>query len=280
MDFLKQPYPYFHKGKELLRNGILIMIFAFLFEYLLEPFQQTPSERLFSNLIISLIHAGNGAVIYLILFSIIALFINDDDWKVYKEIIVLAILLLFVGIGGFFVREIIYDNPHNASLKYLVEEIRNTYLVGSILLFIIITINYRIRNHKNQIIADQMNIEFSAGGSDQNKIEIKANISADHFELIPSQLLCVKSDGNYLEFHIQNGSESQKLLKRLTLQSASQQLAKFPYIIKTHRAFLVNLQQLENVKGNAQGYQLAVKNLDFNIPVSRAHIEAFNRMVG
>jgi DNA-binding LytR/AlgR family response regulator len=113
-----------------------------------------------------------------------------------------------------------------------------------------------------------------------NELLLKAGIVSDNFEINPSHIICIKSDGNYLEFFVKDNDGFKKHLKRMTLQSAIDQLRSELYIVKTHRAFLVNTQHLKNVEGNAQGYQLTLYHLDFKVPVSRTHLNSFNRLVG
>lgn len=278
MTFLKQPYPFFHQGKNLLTIAILILTFAFFFEFLLEPFNVVRSEHYFSYWIISLLHSVNAAFIY-ILFSLAASqIINEEDWKIYKEISFFMILFFLIGSGQYFLREIIYDNPFNTSLRYLVEEIKNTYLVGTIILFIISVINLNFLTKRNRQRAEKITVPKKETESNADTVQIKAQLISDHFVFHPADLLCIKSDGNYLEFFLKNGSQPTKKIKRMTLKSAEDQLSEFPFIIKTHRAWLVNIQQVEKVSGNAQGYQLDVKTLAFQVPVSRSHIESFDRV--
>jgi len=42
--------------------------------------------------------------------------------------------------------------------------------------------------------------------------------------------------------------------------------------MKCHRAFLVNIANIEQAKGNAQGLRLQLKHTDDEIPVSRNYI--------
>ena len=39
--------------------------------------------------------------------------------------------------------------------------------------------------------------------------------------------------------------------------------------LRCHKSYIVNLSNLKKVTGNAQGYKLVFKYLDFKIPVSR-----------
>lgn len=276
---LHQPYPFFHKGRELLRNTLLIVSIGFLFDYLIEPFNVNRAEHRYAYWVICLAHTGGAAVAYFVYSSIVGLFIHEDDWNVKKGMLYSMGLLLMIGILNFFWRDVIYDNPHNFSLRYFIEEIKNTFLVGSLILFFIMTINFNLQSRKNKLQASHFH-QPNAPEEASVLIPIQAAIPSDNFKLDPAQLLCIRSDGNYVEFYLREGNETKKLIKRLTLQSAADQLADFPFIQKTHRAFLVNTRHVGKVEGNAQGYQLTIDHLQFSIPVSRGHIAPFNAALG
>jgi len=66
-------------------------------------------------------------------------------------------------------------------------------------------------------------------------------------------------------------------LKRLPLKDFEIQLKAYPYILKIHRSYIVNLKAIKFISGNAQGYVLHLKNYpQKTIPVSRSKIKAFN----
>ena len=61
---------------------------------------------------------------------------EDTHWNLGKEILHISIILFLIGIADFLIRDVIYTNPNNWSLRYLWEEVRNTFLVGLLLQFI------------------------------------------------------------------------------------------------------------------------------------------------
>lgn len=110
-------------------------------------------------------------------------------------------------------------------------------------------------------------------------IYIQTQLKQDNFELDPATLLFAKADRNYVELHLYENGHKTKALKRMSLRSLEQQLNGISHIVKTHRSYLVNLQFLESVSGNAQGYHLKMKHLDVPILVSRTLIPDFeNRL--
>lgn len=276
---LSQPYPFFHKGKELLRNTMLIFVIGFCFDYFFEPFHVNRAEHNYAYWVICLAHVGGAATMYFIYSSVINQFVDDEEWTLGKNAMFDIGLLFLIGVLNFFWREVIYDNPNNVSLHYFIEEIRNTFLVGALILFMIVTINFNLLRRKNQMQAEHLH-PTKEGAISGALVPIQAAIPSDNFELDASEVLCIRSDGNYVEFYVQEGEHTRKLIKRLTLQRAADQLADFPFIQKTHRAFLVNTRQVKRIEGNAQGYQLTIDRLPFSIPVSRKHIDQFNAVMG
>jgi DNA-binding LytR/AlgR family response regulator len=107
-------------------------------------------------------------------------------------------------------------------------------------------------------------------------IAIKTQVQSENFEINPKELICACAAGNYVEIYTSEAGVMQKSLKRLTLQGLYDQLKDYEYILKTHRAFLINTAYINEVKGNAQGYQLMVDHIDFSVPVSRKHLKSFN----
>ncbi|MEQ9403476.1 MAG: LytTR family DNA-binding domain-containing protein [Cyclobacteriaceae bacterium] len=264
----------------MLRTGGLIFLVGFLVEYLMEPFQRDYNEHVYSYEIISLAHIGVAVAIYFLYFLIINPFVKEEEWTRMKELKVIFVMLFFIGVGEFFIRFIIYKPLAGIGMHQFGEEVLHAYMMGSLLFFVISTINLQWTNRHNQAMAGRfVPDDHSDWNENQERISIKAGVAGDDFDVIPSEILYVRSDGNYLEFFVKNGEVPEKLLKRLTLQSAGEQLNEFPYIVKTHRAYLVNTQHLKGVTGNAQGYQLALNGLDFKVPVSRTHIHAFNHLM-
>ncbi|MGF1636110.1 MAG: LytTR family transcriptional regulator DNA-binding domain-containing protein [Cyclobacteriaceae bacterium] len=227
---------------------------------------------------ICLIHAGLVTSIALVYFFLLETILKAyDQWTIGKEFLHVGFVLLIIGIGNFLIRDVIYNNPNNWSLGYLLEEIRNTFLVGMLIMIIFVPINYILRLQRN--IHDSMNLKTLQNSLVEkdafSTLAIKTQVNADDFELIPESLIMARADGNYMELFIDSKGKAEKLVKRMTLKEFEGQLAHLPFILKTHRAYLVNLQKVLATKGNAQGFQLKVNGLPEHVPVSRSMIATF-----
>lgn len=62
---------------------------------------------------------------------------------------------------------------------------------------------------------------------------------------------------------------------RNTLKNMEDQLLDIHSIMRVHKAFIVNLDQIQEINGNAQGYQLTMGDEKIKIPVSRTYMKKF-----
>jgi DNA-binding LytR/AlgR family response regulator len=108
-----------------------------------------------------------------------------------------------------------------------------------------------------------------------NNIEIIAENQKDRLQLPVKDLLFIQSEGNYISIFHKEETEIRRSLLRNTLKNIEKELGSFsPPLFKTHRSYIVNLDLVENIKGNSQGLQLYLSELDDFVPVSRSYINS------
>jgi DNA-binding LytR/AlgR family response regulator len=108
-------------------------------------------------------------------------------------------------------------------------------------------------------------------------IFIKAHVKIDDFYFNPNDLLFAKAEGNYVTLNILKDGHLKTELKRISLKQFEQQLTEFPNLIRCHRAYLINLQQVIKFSGNSQGYLTYFNGTADKIPVSRAYLDVFDQ---
>jgi hypothetical protein len=275
--YLKEPYPYYYScQKRLILFLLLVSILSFCFSYFFEPFDINEAEHKINSIWILVIHAIVPIPIAYIYISLMNRNINNElAWTLGKEIFNLAIILLLIGIVDFLIRDLIYTNLNNWSFQYFWEEIRNTFLVGSLLLIIILPLNLErlISKHTSSLKKLASN---TTKESNTVLVSIKSSVSNENFELEIKSFLFAKVESNYTEVFTLSTDGIKKALIRITLKELEEQLKPFSCIFKTHRSYLVNLNAIASISGNAQGYQLLIKNSLIRVPVSRSNIASFN----
>tara|TARA_R110000868_G_scaffold103912_4_gene285915 strand:+ start:1928 stop:2788 length:861 start_codon:yes stop_codon:yes gene_type:complete len=274
--YFKEPYPYYYSNTKRVIGLLLFICFlSFCFSYFFEPFEINKVEHRINGIWIMLLHSFIPFPIAFIYLRILNMSVKEDThWNLGKEVLHISMILLLIGIADFLIRDFIYTNPNNWSLQYLWEEIRNTFLVGTLLQFILLPLNLERLIKKHTISSKKIRIETFDVYKNREDIVIQTQITTEIVNLDISTFLFAKVESNYTEIH----TKSQKILVRLTLKELEEQLTRFTFIIKTHRSYLVNLYHVVDVSGNAQGYLIKLKDSTTPLPVSRSKIEKFNNV--
>ena len=266
-------YPFYYDIKTSIIISILVFVLSTLFSILFEPFEVNYKELKFSFLFISIIHSAVSFIVFMSSVFVLNVFRdNKNDWKLKNEFSFLFLVLLIIGISQFLIRDLIYLKEDNWSFKYLVEEIRNTILVGGLLIFVITSIN--IERLKNIYIKKGKDLDSTLNATlnkVEKHIEIKTQVISDDFTLNLNNFLYAKSDKNYLEIYLE---DNLVLLKRITIKSFEEQLSYCANICRVHRSYIINLKIIIKVTGNSQGLQLWINDKDY-VPVSRKLIPEF-----
>ncbi len=96
---------------------------------------------------------------------------------------------------------------------------------------------------------------------------------------IIDNLLFVKADGNYIEVYTNENNNLETKLYRASIQSVEDKLVDYPFIMRTHRTYIVNVNNIAYTKGNARNYHLFFDETDINIPVARSRFKKFNEIL-
>ncbi|HYC29313.1 MAG TPA: LytTR family DNA-binding domain-containing protein, partial [Chitinophagaceae bacterium] len=102
-----------------------------------------------------------------------------------------------------------------------------------------------------------------------NKIILPGDYQNEKVEVYVDDLHLVTSASNYIKvFHLQKEHLVYSII-RSTLKKAEDILLEHPNFFKCHRAYIINLDKVQHVEGNAQGYKLRITGYDELVPVSR-----------
>ena len=103
-------------------------------------------------------------------------------------------------------------------------------------------------------------------------VELPSDSGKVELSLDANDILYLTSEGNYVKVCFRSEQEVEHKLIRNTLKTMATKLDHIPFILRCHRAFLVNRNHISDAKGNAQGLSLSFDKLDESIPVSRRFV--------
>ncbi|WP_281310543.1 LytTR family transcriptional regulator DNA-binding domain-containing protein [Flavobacterium flavigenum] len=274
-------YPRRYQSQNLPKSSVAVFLIILLFLLAFKPFGVYDPELRMHYFFICFLHALAPALILFIYFralNYVRKVKNKTQWNLLREYIYIGILFVLIGITSFLMRDLLYTNSNNWSLKYLFEEIRNCLVAGVFFYFFLRLSSYYLESKKGspfilQFIPLQIEAEKAALLSN---IFISTQVKQDDFNLNIDQLLFVKADGNYIELTKSIGSQTTTEVKRISLTQFESQITDYPHFFRCHRTYLINMFKIEKVSGNSQGYFLSFNETDIKIPVSRKQVESFN----
>ena len=118
------------------------------------------------------------------------------------------------------------------------------------------------------------------GGTDQDsKITLEGNTN-EHVTLEVSNLLYIEAVGNYVKVCQLQGNEVHTSMLRATMKQMEDSLQAYPMIVRCHRAFMVNLGQVEQISSISRAMQLVMRHSHDAIPVSRSNVNKLKELLG
>ncbi|MBO5601908.1 MAG: LytTR family transcriptional regulator DNA-binding domain-containing protein [Prevotella sp.] len=103
--------------------------------------------------------------------------------------------------------------------------------------------------------------------------------TSENVTLIIADLLFVETIGNYVKVcYLRDGRVRTDML-RATSKQMEEDLRAYPIIVRCHRAFLVNLSQVEQIVAKSGSMQLIIKHSHDSIPVSRSNVSQIKDVI-
>jgi len=282
-EYLRSPYPLVSSKWKII---ISVSLFIALFILLFQPFGLQYMGNRFRTLIL----LGYGAVTFTVmvvnLILIEAVFrraFSEKNWTIGKQIAWLMWMLFSIGLGNYIYSVMVIPAIHKSFQSVLIFQ-GFTLAIGifPVTLITVITHTVLLKINLQSALKLKENIYPESKAKDQGEraLELTNENGKDRLKVFLDSLVFIESAGNYITIYWSENDKQEKKLLRNTLKGIRKQVSAFPDIFQCHRAYLVNLHKIEDVRGNAQGYQLRVSGSNSIIPVSRNYIPSFNRALG
>jgi hypothetical protein len=94
-----------------------------------------------------------------------------------------------------------------------------------------------------------------------------------------TDLLYIEAVGNYVKVCQQLNGEVHTTMLRATMKQMEDALQTYPMIVRCHRAFMVNLGQVEQISSNSRAMQLVMRHSHDAIPVSRSNVNKLKELL-
>lgn len=276
--WLRSPYP---ELRQRWKTVVLPSLLVFFILYFLQPFG---ISRMEGNkwLVLSgyaLVSMAMLAVVVYVLPALFPAWHREERWTLGKELLGTLLMCVLVTLGNWCYTAWTFRLDLDLRLLYVC--LLWMVFIGPFPIVLFMMWNRNLQLKRNLQEAMEMNAGLMAGAGEEGGTEgaageqpaavCLAGGTKETFTLDVSRLLYAEADGNYVCLHYLDGEgKAAAKLMRITLKQAEEALDSYSYIIRCHRAFLVNLRRVVKVSGNAQGYRLQVEADREEVPVSRA----------
>ncbi|MBI1837666.1 MAG: LytTR family transcriptional regulator [Flavobacteriia bacterium] len=199
---------------------------------------------------------------------------DPTKWTVKKNFKLITLIFFLIGWGNIFYIKLIAKDFNISISTIFIFQIYT--LVGGIFpvsLSVILLQQYRQLKFNDILVSDFENQILKINDTFENNKELKflSENGKDFLTILESQLVFIETQGNYLQIYYYSNNLIETKSIRNTLKTIELMFENKNFIQKTHRAFLVNLRQLETYQSNVNGFYLKLKNCDVKIPVSRTY---------
>jgi hypothetical protein len=265
--FLNKPYPFNDDLKYNSKLIFFISIGVLAFLYLFQPLDvnlMSGKEKLIVVLGLAAITFLSLSLNLLILPSLFPGVFIKTIWNIKKEIFWNLWILSTISVGYYLYYKVlgIFAIDFKMILGLIVIAI--IPITG----LIIVNRNRMLRSHLK--LAEGINKKLKDNKSIEDKlIHFKSEYVKDNLSIKVRLLLLIRAANNYIEVFWKEGEVIKSHMIRSSLKSAEDLLQEHNFIFKCHRSFIININFIDKIEGNLQGYKIFFEGLDFPVPVSK-----------
>lgn len=286
--FLSRPYGLNLPGPASWRLGLLFGAFVFLFLAVFQPFGLgTLPQAVWP---VALGYGLTCAIVMWILNTlaprVLPQWFNEDRWTTGRQILWILVNIAVVGLGNALYT--VLAGIGSLTTRTILWFEAYTLLIGVFPVTALVLWNEARLRGRYHSGSDRLNAELLTGtasppvhgepspiprqgepGTAEVTVIVPSESGREDLGVPLGNLLFIRSAGNYLEVHyLEHGRATRKVL-RGSLKRATEALAGHRRLLRCHKSHLVNLDRVDRVSGNAQGYHLHLAGGVDPVPVSR-----------
>lgn len=272
---LKKPHPFIFNTFSVLIPGVV----TFLIIAITAPFGFRELQ-LSQRLLYALLFGGIGSLTVLgsipFLKILLPRFMDHENWTTGKEMSLILLVISILCLVNVAVIQILHLTT--LSFSALVQKVVIYTVLLSILPVGIMVLaeqySYQQKKLKQaMLLNDELQRKSISEHTTPKKselLQLKAENNNIELQLLPDELIFLKSDGNYVEiYHRDQSGQVQVHLIRNRLKVLYKLLPNDQFF-QCHKSYVVNLRQVLKVEGNARNLELLLQYSDTSIPVSRS----------
>ncbi len=286
---LREPYPTDPSWASVPKYALISGLFVYLFMKVFQPFGLT------------LLGAGTRELLfagYALITCLMVLFWNllvpwvfrrafrEEAWTTGKHIGWAVVVIVAVGLASFVFTERVYAGIGlPVRFIHFAMVMGGSLVIGGLLVSGITMLNLNVLLRRSARLAAEANTRIGTGeraaapatAEPVQRLTFVSDNGRERVEADPGEMLFLASEENYVAVHLQRGKLVRILLRGSLSRMEDDLGGRFPRMFRCHRAYLVNLDKVQKVAGNAQGLRLTLPDVPETIPVARRYVTEFRK---
>lgn len=275
---LNSPYPLNESFKDRTVKCAVFGLFVFAFLFVFRPFEMGGLNNylLIVSLGYGIVCFGMMFLLNVVLFNYMPDYFSEIKWTIKRELFWSVINLLCIGSANFIYSYFLDITILNIGSFLMF--MTYTLAVGIFPITIAVILNYSRWNRKFQAESEALNpiLESAADTTaaiEEPKVMFFAENGSPELEIMSANFLYAKADDNYVELYYLNTENIKRKVIRNSLKAIHSFLPTSNNFYRCHKSYVINLDHVNHISGNAQGYKFHLKYGEDLIPVSRANNE-------
>jgi hypothetical protein len=282
MNIFSQPFPHNTSLRSSLLTAVGFGAFISIFLLVFRPFEldKVPAMLLVkSSLIFGLvtfycIFASN----FFLNFFFPHIF-SEEKWTTGKQIINMGGIVILVGLVNYLVSPMLFNIRLTWANLFYYQGIAIAVGLLPITIYTLYVQNHWLQQFRQEAAALQKKLEQKRENEQpETPTQAPATSEVIVFEndnqsekktIDASGLFYIEAASNYVKIYFEQKEKLTYSIVRMTMKKATESVYPYPVFFRCHRAFIVNLDKIEQVEGNAQGYKIKLLGTEERIPVSR-----------
>jgi hypothetical protein len=277
LNIFNKPYPFNDDLKYNTKFIFFTSIGVFIFLFLFQPFNISTlpvKEKYYLMLGFAGITFLSLSLNLMLIPSMLPNKFSSVHWTIKREILWNLWILFTILVGYFFL------NNSLGVLKVSFSMVIKLVLMAVVPITALIIVNQNkiLRSHLK--LADELNRKLKENKLIEEKIiYFNSDYQKGSLAIKINHLLFIRSANNYIEIFWKEGGIIKKQMVRCSMANVEENFKEYKFIIKCHRSYMVNINHIEKIEGNSQGYKLFFENVSFSIPVSKNSVAKLQELI-
>lgn len=282
MNIFRRPFPHNTSWQSAIITAFVFGAFVSLFLLVFRPFELEKVDKSLmvkSSLVFGLVTFCCIFTSYLFLNFFFPTFYSEEKWTTGKQIGHMAAIVILVGLVNYLISPLLFNSTQSWVQALYYQGIAISVGFLPIIIYTLYKQNHWLHQFKQEAAALQKKLDEKRGNESpdltnpvsvsKETLTFESDNQAEKKTIEAGQLYYIEAASNYIKIFFEERGKLTYFIVRMTMKRAAETVFPHSAFFRCHRAYIVNLDKIEQVEGNAQGYKIKLRGMEDHIPVSR-----------